>query len=332
MIEETSGDEVSGESEPSERNKPPSAVPSSAGHSAFTTKLFYFRIVVFSSLLITAVFCGCVSYFLLKHYEDRRYEDSFISLSAELGNSVEFLLSKIMQSNIQASVYLGSLHKRKEDWPFVLTADFDTVYSLLEKVSHITMLSFAPIFNATMVNEFNDYYNEAYENMTGRSSDLRVQTRFGNYSAYPPSLVAPIINSEPITDSLLLDVYNDFQFCGRLESVINCVDSDTFANFHNADRCSSFSGVIENPIYAPVLNLLSPLYSLNSPSDMVGVVISAVFIQDLFQEAVSQHQTGIDILVYSNNDDDGTRDNFMTFSVGEYAYVIPFVIFHSSNV
>ena len=306
-------------SDTTETSKPPSAVASN-NQSAFTSKLFTFRIIVFLSLCLTAVSFGIASYYILDYYESEQFEVVFHSHFTQIGDRWEAGINRAVRSSAQTSVYLGSIHE-KEKWPYVMTSHFETVFSQLRKISQLQTLAFAPIFNETLKENFTDYFNDAYANMTGISADYEISSGFENNSASIHTFFAPIINQEPDPYALMLDAYNDAQFGTAIVDIMECVRLDFFASFHRSERCVSFSDLVANTHNLPRLTILSPIYPFNDPNNVVGVTIFAFDLQESLQAAVPHFVSGTDIVVISSSLD-GQHDTCSTYSIGMHRQIL----------
>jgi hypothetical protein len=295
----------------------PSAVGSN-NHSVYKSKLFMFRVTLLLALFITAVLCGTLSFFILRFYETQRYEEQFSSHSAQLGDRIENGVRQVVKTNAQTAVYTGLLYKDRSQWPFVYNPSFIDTYIRVSKISTISGLGVAPIFNVSLTSEFEDYVNAAVTNQTGMPSNLKVNTDYGSPSENVRNIVAPMINIEPTGFFQLVDLVHIAYFEGQIESILDCVEKDSKATFQHTERCVSISHV--STVFAPVVFIFSPIYSYETPEEVVGVVAAAIVLQ-LFLENVSPHYiSGIECVFYSTSGaggDDTLVGDIYTFTIGK---------------
>lgn len=296
-------------------------LPSAPGgyHSTFNSKLFSFRATVLLCLLFTGILCGVSSFVILNFYEHSRYLDQFHSLSIQTGDLVEIALSHIVTINAQTSVYIGLHHMDKEKWPNVLTAGFDSTVEQLQLIGTITSVGVAPIFNGSGVPAFQEYYNEAYANLTGTPiTPHYVHTENRMYNNDTRSgLVAPYINFSPLGNMHLFDIYNDAQYAGVIDSILECVKNDKLASFQHTERCvmASHDCMVTS---TPMFSLLSPVYAYNSPNDVVGVTTVALEVLQFLRNSVPAYVSGVDIVFYLTSVE-RHHWNVYTFTVGMFS-------------
>lgn len=294
----------------------PSAVASN-NHSVFISKLFMFRVTVFVSLFITACLCGTLSYFIINFYENERFVEQFHSDSTQFGDLIERGLMRVVETNAQTAVYIGLLHKDVSKWPLVLTPKFDETYRQIEQISHIAGMGIAPIFNASLTTEFENSFNDAMKNLTGVSPNLTVHTNLGGSSTTrTTSMIAPIINQEPHQHMLLLDMYNDLNFEGHIDSIIDCVQNDRKASFKHTERCVSLSNIIPQTGMPHVL-VMSPIYPHNALNEVYGIINTGVILVPFLQKLSPDYISGIDVVIHSVPMD-GSDENtgiFYTISI-----------------
>ena len=307
-------------------DSPPTAA-SSVSHGTVASKLIIFRATVFVSLVMTSLVCGLLIYFLLDNYEKIQYEDKYSAMASQIGYLAKIGLNRAVESSAMSAVYFGMYHNKKDMWPYIMNPTFSMTFRDVQPVAYIQALGIAPLINASEVDTFNSFTNEAYMNLTGSWTNYRVHTTVDpNSSAYsgPDALAAPLVNVEPWESFRLLDLYCPGKFGHMVDKVIACSKFDRKASFGHTERCASLSKILEGVYSAPPsVFILSPIYPLEDPDDLVGLMFTALSMENFLQKTIPEYITGLDCVIHSvQNPLSYEEKASKTYSIGAFIVFI----------
>lgn len=282
-------------------------------YSKLVPKVLVFRVLVVICLLGATCLCSVYAYFVLANAETDSFKDQFQSVAAQILSAGQTRLYRLETSVDELSTMVGLYHPNATTWPMAYVRGYEKLYTLVVKSADLHDITTLPIVKPEEVENFEKYVVEAYENdpflppyIRPRSFDVGIITTGPNgvyhdttgESPYSNiSLITPILNIGNITANSGFIMWNVFASTidtgAAIEASYKCA-----LEFHVP--CAALGDIAERIPSRPgnpITSLVSAIYPLYNPEELVGFLLATISWNELFTLLVPDNVCGVDIVV-----------------------------------
>jgi len=297
------------------------------------TEIRTFRILLCFALLVLAGILGAFVFIFFRAPEQKLAIQQFESIARRATHYAHHSTMMKRLGVITMASIIGNQHPNKEDWPFVLVNGYDHTAHRLVQTIFADGMGFAPIVTPENLGSFEEFAYDSYYNTLGYPNTT-AESGFGrgvwakdttgefnvthedqeyhegtvhpngetSYGS-PYEIFTPVFQHSDgeVSKPLMLNLHNEKKRGETIDNILDCAQHYEHMGMDQEDCGQLTNLLLLTQRKVPASLIMQPVYPMNDPGEVTGIVSSPLVWQDVFMNAFGDQVNGVHCVITSGS-------------------------------